>query len=122
MRTKAVRRATRNESATGTAPKVATVGGVTVVTIPIADYEDFLECRRFRDAHRKRAARYAPAPCSPIDRDPEVAAFLAERFGKMSLEDIVKECQQQFGPERTPSRASAGRYWQRLRVELGGAE
>lgn len=102
-------------AAPGDGAKATAVAGVHVVTIPLAEYADLLECRRFRDLHRSRTGRYAPAPRSPIECDPAVATFLEQRFGKASLKVILEECRRDFGAGRTPSRAAAGRYWQRLR-------
>ena len=54
-------------------------------------------------------------PRSPIDRDPEIAAFLAARFGKQPVGEILEDCLKAFGWARTPSRSAAYRFVWRLR-------
>ncbi|MFG1402338.1 hypothetical protein [Xanthobacter sediminis] len=97
-------------------PPVTSVEGLPVVTIPADHYAELLECQRTCAALGARAARFAVRSRSPIENDPGVAAFLRERFGKASLVTILAECLGHFGGRRTPSRAAAHRYWQRLRT------
>ena len=106
-----------------------------MVSVPAAEYAALLEDRRqlraLRDGtdlrrialERVQAAgrqRFLRPLRSPIEGDQEVAVFLAERFGTVTLEDILTECRSRFGPERTPSRSSAHRFWSRLREAVAG--
>lgn len=119
----------------------ATVSGVEVVTIPAAEYAELLEDRRrlralseaaTTDAGlRQRAVdliaavesrRFLSPPRSRIEADKEVAVFLAERFGTMTLEAILAECRSRFGAERTPPMSSAHRFWVRLRKAVTGRQ
>lgn len=98
-------------------PISATIAGIAVVTIPLRDYAELLECRR-RDQTRaptKPPRRWDVPPRSPLERDAEVATFFSERFGTMDVLDIVEECRNRFGVERTPSRTAAYYFWRRLR-------
>lgn len=52
---------------------------------------------------------------SRIENDREIAVFLVERFGLLSLEEIVREGRARFGSDRVPSRSSIHRFWMRLR-------
>lgn len=95
-------------------PLVATISGVEVVTIPLKDYARLLDCeRRLTEARVSRTAHLANARCR-IDRDPEVATFLAENLGRMLVKDSYSACVERFGAERAPSRATIARYWDRL--------
>jgi hypothetical protein len=87
----------------------------TVVTIPAADYAELLDCRRRLAEVEARQRTFERPSRSPISRDPEVAAFLAERFGRLLIRDILAACAANFGKARTPSRSAAHRYWSRLR-------
>lgn len=91
------------------------LGGVEVVTIPAADYADLLDCRRrLAELSASRRAFERPSK-SPIERDAEVATFLASRFGAATVKTIRAECAAKFGADRTPPRSSIYRYWARLR-------
>lgn len=99
-------------------PIAATIAGVPVVTIPTTDYAALLDCRRrLAEAAARKRAFNEPSK-SPIDRDPEVAAYLADRFGVEPVEVIRAGCLSQFGPKRTPSKSAVYRYWARLRGGL----
>ena len=98
-----------------TAPETHQVAGVDVVTIPAAEYADLLDCRR-RLAELKLVRRRFKTPStSRIDRDPEVAVFIAERLGMQYLHTIREECLKRFGADRTPGLSTIHRYWERLR-------
>jgi hypothetical protein len=90
---------------------------VQTVTIPLTDYAELLDCRR-RLVELKAAQRaFERPPKSPIDRDPELAAFIADRLGMAKLAEIRSACVAEFGPDRTPSRSAIARYWLRLRQQ-----
>ncbi len=91
-------------------PAVRTVAGIKLVTISLAEYVRLLDCRR-RLAELKLVRRAFEHPyASPIERDPEVAVFIAERLGRLNLRAIREACTRQFGPARTPSRSAIHRY------------
>lgn len=95
-------------------PVFATIAGVAVVTIPLADYADLID-KKAKLAKIAKAERYPVSERSPIEVDHEVKAFFMERFGKVKVFDILRECQSTFGKTRTPSRTAAYRFWKRLR-------
>lgn len=103
---------------TGGAPAARTISGVEVVTIPLAEYADLLDCRRRLAELTVARAAFERPPASPIERDPELATFLAERLGRATGEAILVECRSRFGPARTPSRSALDRYWRRLRARV----
>jgi hypothetical protein len=93
----------------------ATVAGVEIVTIPMVEYAGLLDCRRRLAEFEARERAFKTASKSPIERDPEVAAFLASRFGLATVAVIREECIALFGTSRTPTKSSIYRYWSRLR-------
>ena len=93
-----------------------TVAGVAVVTIPATEYAALLDCRRKLAERGARERAFKTASRSPIERDQEVAAFLASRFGLTTVTTILEECRALFGRARTPTPSSAYRYWSRLRL------
>jgi hypothetical protein len=103
--------------ADGTRPfRPATIAGVEVVTIPVADYAELLDCRR-RLAESEVGRRAFMQPLrSRIEGDPEVATFLAGRFGLIDVIEALRQCGARFGAARTPSRSAAFRYRDRLRA------
>ena len=52
---------------------------------------------------------------SDIDKDREVALFVADAALSMSLSQAQSACIDRFGVERSPSRSGIARYWRRLR-------
>lgn len=50
-----------------------------------------------------------------VDRDPEVRDFLADRLGRLTLDEIIDQCRAAFGAERTPGRSTVHKLWSRLR-------
>ncbi len=96
-------------------PLAATIAGVEVVTIPISDYRDLLDCRRQLAEMRVRANPKMHTARSPLDCDPEIGTFLAERFGRMPVGRALDECRARFGQARTPSRSAGYRLWDRVR-------
>ena len=89
--------------------------GNDLVTIPVAEYRSLLDCRRKLAESEARERAFKTASRSPIERDPEVAAFLASRFGLATVKLIREECVALFGPARAPHRSAIYRYWFRLR-------
>lgn len=66
---------------------------------------------RYWQAERPRHKGYR----NRIEADPEIRAFIDERLGRLTLEEIAAACRQQFGAERSPARSSIHRYWDRVR-------
>ena len=54
-------------------------------------------------------------PVSRLDADPEVRAFVEDRLGRLTLDGVLAECRRRFGPQRTPSKSSLQRHWQKIR-------
>lgn len=81
--------------------------------------------RRFGQARawsRAKIGRYwavfhppGKGKASRIDFDPEVREFVEDRLGRLTIRMILDECQERFGTERSPSKSSLHRYWQRSR-------
>lgn len=95
-------------------PVHATIAGVAVVTIPLADYADLLD-RKERLAKLGKGEHYSLPPRSPIEADADVKAFFMERLGKANVYDLLRDCRARFGTARTPSKSATYRFWQRLR-------
>ena len=95
-------------------PVHATIAGVAVVTIPLADYTDLID-KKVKLVKIGKAERYPVPPRSPIEVDAEVKAFFMKRLGKAKVFDLLRECQGTFGKARTPSRTAAYAFWKRLR-------
>lgn len=61
--------------------------------------------------------RVSPNPgygsVSPIDRDPELAAFIRPLLGKSTVQEISDLCRERFGPDRAPSKSAIHRFWKR---------
>lgn len=68
--------------------------------------------RYWEDSHPVRKGR-----ASRVDLDDEVRAFLNDLVGRQTLKQLVAACQKKFGLERSPSRSTIHRYWQRVRRE-----
>lgn len=94
---------------------VATFGGVEVVAIPVTLYAELLDCQRRLAEANIAHWRFTADPRSRVERDPEVAAYLAECLGRMMLKDAYTSCRERFGPDRAPGRTTIQRYWARLR-------
>ncbi|KMO16539.1 hypothetical protein SQ03_14530 [Methylobacterium platani JCM 14648] len=90
------------------------MSGVEVVTIPLAHYAELLDCQRRLAVASIPAARYTADPRSRVERDPEVATFLAECLGVRLLKDTHAQCLRRFGADRTPGKSTIQRYWTRL--------
>ncbi|MBA3517987.1 MAG: hypothetical protein H0T75_10170 [Rhizobiales bacterium] len=96
-------------------PLSATIAGVEVVTIPATEYAELLDCRRRAAERDFEAQRFMTPLRSRLDLDPEVAVFVAERLGGLTVAEVNKETTARFGAARTPARSSIHRYWMRLR-------
>ena len=96
-------------------PLMATIEGVEVVTIPLADYKALLSARRIASEHALDKMQLSVPRRGVIERNPEVAVFLAQRFGLKPVKVILRECKRRFGSARTPSKSVAYRYWLSLR-------
>jgi hypothetical protein len=94
---------------------VVTSTPVELVTIPATLYAELLDCQRKLAEMAVQGRAFKTASKSRIERDPEVAVFLAEHLGRVIIKDIHAECLAQFGADRTPSRSAIFRYWDRLR-------
>lgn len=93
------------------------VAGVSLVTIPLSDYADLLDCKR-QLAERAISHDQVMSPArSRIERNPEVAVFLAQNFGLAPMKEILRRCRREFGRSSTPSQSAAYRYWAKLRKE-----
>ena len=60
------------------------------------------------------AGQRRPGRLSRFDQDPEVAAFVQERLGRMPVVGIAEAALARFGPERAPRKTAISRYWHRL--------
>lgn len=83
------------------------------VEIPVSELQRLHDCER--ETMRRTALPYLSCPRSRIDRDEDVALFIAERAGRLLLREIVEECESTFGSERTPSKSAIHRFIKRLR-------
>jgi IS30 family transposase len=52
---------------------------------------------------------------SKIERNPELATFLATTLGTKPLDDVMTDCLVKFGAVGTPSKSAVYRHWQKLR-------
>lgn len=96
-------------------PKRETIKGIRLVTIPLADYADLLDCKR-QLAERIISHEQVMSPKkSKVERNPEMAVFLSQHFGLLPMGEILRRCRRQFGKANTPSQSGAYRYWERLR-------
>ena len=102
------------ETERSTMPVHGTITGVAVVTIPLDHYSELLNCRRLVAEHNLRRQVVVGAT-SRAERDPEVAAFLAENFIGHTIDRLHDSCRERFGADRTPSRSSIQRFRNRLR-------
>jgi hypothetical protein len=53
---------------------------------------------------------------SPIDRDGEIVAFLRERMGRVTVDELRAECRTHFAADRVPSRSALHRWILRERA------
>ncbi|ABD87118.1 hypothetical protein [Rhodopseudomonas palustris] len=100
-------------------PTKRTLAGVELVTIPVTEYAELLDCRRRLAELRAVQTRFERRCRSPIEHDSEVASFIADRLDRMTFADIRAECVARFGAARTPSRTAIHLYSVRVRGRLG---
>ncbi len=98
-------------------PQKRRLAGVDLVTIPADHYAALLECRRLLEERKIDHNAFSTVRTSQIERDPEIATFIAMRLGRLPIEVILKQCRRQFGKGLVPSRSATYRYWQKLRRE-----
>ena len=99
-----------------------TVSGVDLVMIPAAEYAALLEAKARLSEISFNHQQLSTPRKGVIDRNPEVAVFLAQRFGLRPMGALLRECKRTYGAKRTPSRSAAYRYWERLRIEAREAQ
>ena len=90
-----------------------------VVTIRAKEYAELLDCRRRLAELNALRRPFERFPQSPIERDSEVAAFIADGLGTCTLHDLRTAVLARFGAARTPSKSAIHRYWQRLLARYG---
>jgi hypothetical protein len=59
-------------------------------------------------------------PKSKFEKDPELAAFVKERLGKMPLREISEQAKRKFGKRRAPGKSAIHSYWQRQLKKQSG--
>lgn len=97
-------------------PLYVTVFGIEAVVIPAGEYRQLVGARLKLPFVEVRAATRAVASTprrrlSTVERDPEVAAFLRQRFAVAdTIEAALAACRERFGADRTPSRSRASRF------------
>jgi hypothetical protein len=52
----------------------------------------------------------------PIERDGELLAFLQDRVGRATVDEMLAQCRARFTPDRVPSRSAIGRWLSRERT------
>jgi hypothetical protein len=98
------------------------ISGIEVVTIPLSDYAALLKSKRDLAESAISAEQLVKPRRGRIDRDPEIAVYLALNLGLKSVKLLRKDCQRKFGASRTPSVQAIYRHWERLRIEARSAE
>jgi hypothetical protein len=86
------------------------------VKIPTVEYRSLLAAQaRLRAVNIALGIAINPGRggVSAIDRDLELAEFIGERLFRCRVADIIIQCKEIFGSERTPSRSAIYRFWQR---------
>lgn len=105
----------------GTLPAFLEVEGQKLVLLGHEDYAELVAARSkvLLDALRPPRTETPRPPrlgLSTIERDPEVADFLRERFrGGVTVEHLRAACVEAFGAERTPSRSRITRFRSKAR-------
>lgn len=92
--------------------------GVPIVTIPLADYCELLDCQRQFHAALGRNAIEDNGESTLFARDPEVAVFVVSRFGIMTAREIVEAVKAEYGEDRAPLIIYVNRLWVRMRKNL----
>lgn len=99
-------------------PLCVTLFGVEAVVIPADEYRRLVGAGlRLPLVEAVARARRGPSPIpSTIERDPEVAAFLRERFALADTIEMARAaCEARFGPDRTPSASRIARLRDKAR-------
>ena len=99
-------------------PEYRNILGVPVVTIPLADYCELLDCQRQFQEALGRNAIGDNGESTLFARDPEVAVFVVSRFGIMTAGEIVEAVKEEYGEHRAPLIISVNRLWVRMRRNL----
>lgn len=101
-------------------PLYTSVFGVNAVVISVDEYRQLLGTRIAKGFEGPlkafREARHPPPPRpSTIERDPEVAGFLRERFKeRLTAEKAHAAALEHFGPERAPSRGRVATFLHKI--------
>ena len=109
----------------GPFPWHGTYEGQPVVMITVEELRR-LQRAKSRAERRASARRKAYVPKVRVtqwDRDPELAAFVRERLGKVEQIEILREAEMQFGKRRAPSKSALSRFavkWSLDRYRLVG--
>lgn len=88
--------------------QVAKIDRQKYAVVPLKEYQTFVRAKLLKKVQQR------PRP-SFIDARPEVAAFFTERREAKNADVVIEECRKRFGPNNTPSRSAAYRFWQKLR-------
>ena len=99
-------------------PEIKTIMGVPVVTIPLSDYAELLDCKRQIAHSYANGSLQGDGQLNLFLRDPEVAVFVVARFGIMTAREILSEVQRNYGEDRTPLQTTVNRFWMRIRPHL----
>lgn len=99
-------------------PQHNVIMGVPVVTIPLADYAELLDQRRQFELAIMCGLLDDEGHATLFARDPEVAVFVATRFGLMTPREMVADIYKVFGEDRVPLQLSIIRFWTRFRQFL----
>lgn len=98
-------------------PILVTAAKRALITIPRVEYDALLACReQLQRLSNGQSVAVNPGQGgrSPIEFDPELAAFIRDRLGRDRLTAIAAACRSRFGPSRAPSKSAIHRYWLRL--------
>lgn len=96
-------------------PIFRTIEGVELVTIPVSDYAALLKDSRVLAEKQIDRKQFEKPDRSIIARNPQVAVFIAEHVGKITVNEVVELCREKFGEHLTPSAKMVYRYWWKLR-------
>lgn len=97
--------------------KRTSISGVELVTLPLFHYKDLLEAQRRLEEIQASAIQLHTPQRGLLNRNPEVAVYLAQNFGLVPIPTLLRRCKRLFGAARTPSASAAYRYWERIRIE-----
>lgn len=83
------------------------------IAVILTDVEGPQHLRAIGGTGTQHRLRRRIRPVSPIDRDPELGAFLRMGADTMTLEQLRAACADHFGSDRTPSRSAIHRFLNR---------